>query len=221
MREAEQIHDEVQRLYYEKWQGKNFADVSDEERMEMLEDYRKLADSKIAIHNEKKQQQIKEFGMPLGFKNEKDYPVGYHKTYNGIIIITDPCYLLSQEFQGSPDEKEYEWMEYLERNVKSLITYPSGMGDIDFSIVDEYGKPQGGFCMDSGTMCVADLEDVKAHDKYFTELKGHCFTAFFFNGKVEFEDAGPDPECEGFHKPNKMILTWEDGRVWTNEFAGW
>lgn len=114
--------------------------------------------------------------------------------FKGDIIITDPCYLDSANF----DLETSNWWEeshcgdYLDPDIfTTYISEYTIIGDWNWCVVNEdTGKDIGAFCADAGRVCVCLLDEVRKFNPFFEEwLETHkwCGTIIKdFDGEIDY-----------------------------------
>lgn len=87
---------------------------------------------------------------------------------NDTLIITDPCYLLTDEDWDKFGRKPYNYdngQEFLSTlNFGECIIADTGFGDWDNYIVADNGLNLGTFCADAGMVCVLTASDFVSYN---------------------------------------------------------
>lgn len=133
------------------------------------------------------------------------------KKYKGDIIITDPCYLLTED-----DERDFNYT-----NIFSSIIYRDTIyGDWSCHVFKDGIKDEehvlGQFCADGGEVCVVLAEEVEKHNpKFFETHKDWTYTRIKnFDGEVRFEVEHTKGIYEDTTKYHNAGDTWEDFLVY-------
>ena len=116
-------------------------------------------------------------------ENYNDYLDSEPKHYKGTLLITDPCYLMTDE----------DWDRFCEKgicNIPNLIMRDTIYGDWSCTTFEKETKNiLGKFCADAGDVCVCTLEDVLKYNPNFNidEESDWSITKIpDFDGEVKF-----------------------------------
>lgn len=117
-------------------------------------------------------------------------------SFDGDIIITDPCYIMRAEYHGTKPITQDDWrecrygsnMEAL--GIKTYMTRDTIYGDWSCTTYDsDTGAVLGRFCADAGLVSVFDLSEVLKYNPEFNYHTEKSYTTTWikdFKGTVQF-----------------------------------
>lgn len=140
-------------------------------------------------------------------------------SFDGDIIITDPCYIVRAEHHGTKPVTQDDWeacgygsnMEAL--GIKKYITRDTLYGDWCCTTYDsDTGAVLGEFCADAGMVAVFDLSEVLKYNPdfdYHIERKWATTWIKDFKGTVQFIVEREEGEYKDDSKYHKRGEKWE------------
>lgn len=138
------------------------------------------------------------------------------KSFDGDIIITDPCYIIRNKNGMTKNDWHYcKYGEYMGRlGIKNYLTHDTIYGDWGCTVFDsDTEKPLGRFCADAGLVSVFLLEEVLAYNPEFNYHVEKPWTTTVipnFKGTVQIEVVKLTGTYEKDSEYWKAGDTWED-----------
>ena len=105
--------------------------------------------------------------------------------FKGTIIITDPCYITKDEdYERTNYGKDLDMLGFS----TFLVAY-TGFGDWDNNITKNNGEHLGGFCADSGQVCVVLEQELDNYNPdFFLDYASHTYAKVEdFEGDIEID----------------------------------
>lgn len=137
--------------------------------------------------------------------------------FNGTLVITDPCYFVSE---GDWDYVISEGSRYLNRLDRcKMIADKTGIGDWSCNVIDKNtGSIIGEFAADAGMVYVTTLEEIERYNpdkvQHLREIPWCCFILPNFNGEAWFtidDNNYRIVNTAGSHRlVGGMLYTWEE-----------